>query len=1243
MPGDQLTLNIAVTGGQAAQAQLDALDQKLKGMPQAAQQLGSSLAALSSTLRTQSPLWNTATEGVERMGAATTKAASGAATLAPAVEGAAASTATLERAVVSLGASLTPLPAQFNAVTSAAASVGGVTPALAAVTVGVGTLAAGLGVSVAAAAEFQQHMGALRAILPAQDVAQFDGALQALAQRLGRDTVFSATQAVEAMGNLARSGVATQDILGGVAAASLNMAAAMGGTPQEAALTLGAALREFNLPADQATHVADQFAAAVHVAGLNADEMRNGLARVAPVVNALGGTLDDAIMGMELLARSGLSASRSGTALAQIYEDVVNPRSKEAAALMQQLGITTDGGARSFVTAAGTVKPFAEIVQILAESLQNLTPAQQAAAEQTEFTRRAMQAAQVAVNAYANGGLDRLTASLHAARDAASAMQERLDNLPGRMQQLGSSAQTLAVNLGGDLSPALQAVVEKATAATNALIDLHAQAAQGLPAVQRGAATVVGPEVGAAAGAAATGAESAVQAAGLDLGHVLVDAMVVGIGGAPVLLGGSLVTGLQQIGAGPLTEEGKRIGADFVDNVAAAITAQAPQGADAFGAVAEQLIAEFKGRGFSDDQAREAATLYFDAVLQAVEARRPDMVEAGQQIGQAVAEGMDAARPAVIDASARIASEIGAALQANKGNVEAAIADVLGQESGPAAEQAIAQILQRGNALKAVTEALNTLTPAERAHYEALLLANGASDKANQALTVLNDMLAHGQITQEQYSSALDRGSVGLQRETAAHQSAARAATEHAKAVKDVADAIEHTTAAIQGFAGPSAEGFTSIGDAFGAGIQRGIDASADGIAQSAQDALQTVLDRSRGFLQISSPSQRAADQIGKPIAQGIAKGISEGSAEADKALNDLVGKLMDPLGVGNASYTTGRGGGLTGQGIGFNTTTGLAPLLNAASMQRLTEAAKANIQNGTAPSEGALANLINRVYAQQLVDQGQANLQQASQAKNYGPTAQMAQFVNPETGEREWQAWLQGADGAIVSMQKLQQAMYAVNDLTVDQANALDRHTSATDGNTRAVQGATAAYTAGTGAAQHSVTLYATLDEAMMNNTEAVAQRAAAATAEWAAVAANAQALQAGQMVNAGVAGGKTAVGLTTTQIYGNTATAGGQPTNIGPIPIVAPLTPGTLRGYASGAVVNTPTLLVTAATGRVAGLMAESGPEAITPIGASAPVSVNVSFPGVFIGTDAQSRQFGDLVAASVLGGLRRRGVRL
>jgi TP901 family phage tail tape measure protein len=400
---------------------------------------------------------------------------------------------------------------------------------------------AGMGVeaalrgAVGQAMEFERVMGSVRAILPTRDVQQFGAELAALALKLGRDTVFSATEAAEGIANLARQGVEMKDILGGVAVAATNMAAAMGSTPKEAALALGAALREFHLQASDANMVADLFSQAVHVAGLSADGLKTALGYVGPIIRSLGGDLKDATTGIELLARSGISAGRAGTQLAQIYEDVVNPRTATAAAEMQKLGLITAEGGNRFVDASGKVKPFVDVANILGETLSKLTPAEAAHAEQLIFSRRAMEASMVIAGAYASGDLQKLIEAQHNARDAASAMRERLDSLWGSVKQLSSSVQTLAVEIGGSLEPAIRPAVDAVKGLVDTISNLPPQTIQTVAAIAALEAGVL------AVGGVATTATIAAGLFGSQLG-VLAGAAAAVV--PPILLTGAAVAAL---------------------------------------------------------------------------------------------------------------------------------------------------------------------------------------------------------------------------------------------------------------------------------------------------------------------------------------------------------------------------------------------------------------------------------------------------------------------------------------------------------------------------------------------------------------------------------------------------------------------------------------------------------------------------------------------------------------------------
>ena len=63
-------------------------------------------------------------------------------------------------------------------------------------------------------------------------------ALSDLARKIGKDTVFSAETAAGAMDNLAKAGLSVEDILGGAARATVNLAAAAGSELEPAATAI---------------------------------------------------------------------------------------------------------------------------------------------------------------------------------------------------------------------------------------------------------------------------------------------------------------------------------------------------------------------------------------------------------------------------------------------------------------------------------------------------------------------------------------------------------------------------------------------------------------------------------------------------------------------------------------------------------------------------------------------------------------------------------------------------------------------------------------------------------------------------------------------------------------------------------------------------------------------------------------------------------------------------------------------
>ena len=118
--------------------------------------------------------------------------------------------------------------------------------------------ATGIGAMVKAAATFEQVLKKVESVTNATEQEMIG--LKQLAQQLGKDTVYSAVQASEAMFELSKGGVGVADIMGGAAAATADLAAAGGIDLSEAASVSANALNSFSLAGSDIAGVVDKIA-----------------------------------------------------------------------------------------------------------------------------------------------------------------------------------------------------------------------------------------------------------------------------------------------------------------------------------------------------------------------------------------------------------------------------------------------------------------------------------------------------------------------------------------------------------------------------------------------------------------------------------------------------------------------------------------------------------------------------------------------------------------------------------------------------------------------------------------------------------------------------------------------------------------------------------------------------------------------------------------------------------------------
>lgn len=151
--------------------------------------------------------------------------------------------------------------------------------------------------------------------------------LSALAVQLGNSTVFSATDAADAMGELGRAGFSTKDIMKSVGGV-LALAATEGIDLSQAAGITAKALTGMGLDADQAGRVADVLATASNKSQATVKGLGVALGYAAGQARLSGLTIEQTTGAIAVLNNNGIDASRAGTALSTMLRSLGHPTKK---------------------------------------------------------------------------------------------------------------------------------------------------------------------------------------------------------------------------------------------------------------------------------------------------------------------------------------------------------------------------------------------------------------------------------------------------------------------------------------------------------------------------------------------------------------------------------------------------------------------------------------------------------------------------------------------------------------------------------------------------------------------------------------------------------------------------------------------------------------------------------------------------------------------------------------------------
>lgn len=325
---------------------------------------------------------------------------------------------------------------------------------------------AGIALAVKSAADFETKISGIGAVTNATGD-QLDQ-VRNKALQLGRDTSFSASQAADAMGELAKAGISLPDIMNGAADATVALAAAGGVALPEAASIASNAMNQFELKAQDLPKVADLIAGAANASAIDVGDFGQSLSQVGAVAHSIGLNFAETAAAIAILGNAGIKGSDAGTSLKQMFISLANP-TKKSADLMKEIGFNA-------FDSTGHLKTLDRIAGGLQSSMKDLSPQARNAALAIIFGSDAARAGAVFFNQGASGVV-KMESALTKVK-AADVAKKRMDNLSGSVEQMKGSVETAAIKFGELGQGPLKSLVDFITKLINSFTNLSSNTQQ---------------------------------------------------------------------------------------------------------------------------------------------------------------------------------------------------------------------------------------------------------------------------------------------------------------------------------------------------------------------------------------------------------------------------------------------------------------------------------------------------------------------------------------------------------------------------------------------------------------------------------------------------------------------------------------------------------------------------------------------------------------------------------------------
>lgn len=303
------------------------------------------------------------------------------------------------------------------------------------------------GAAISVAANFDDAMSQVQGAL-GDASADMDG-LRTLALQLGSDTVFSATEAAQAMVELAKGGLSEAEIKGGALAASMDLAAAGQLNLADAAETTVQMMGSFGLGAEDATRIANALAGAANASSADVSDLTQAMSQCSAQASLAGWSLEDTAAALALFADHGVKGSDAGTSLKTMLQRLSAP-TDQAADAMEAYGLEVRDS-------NGKMKDITGIADELTGKLGTLSDAERDAALQTIFGSDASRAAAILMQS-GSEGLQKYIAATNDATAAETMANAQKGELSWALENMGGAIESASIAFGSALAPAITAV-----------------------------------------------------------------------------------------------------------------------------------------------------------------------------------------------------------------------------------------------------------------------------------------------------------------------------------------------------------------------------------------------------------------------------------------------------------------------------------------------------------------------------------------------------------------------------------------------------------------------------------------------------------------------------------------------------------------------------------------------------------------------------------------------------------------